>query len=98
MEKCRERVRKYDCLFGGTFYNTAFVLWAFLLQCLSDGKSRSCSTAVGRIVSFCMTLGQSLPDQADSEHRPFSLQESRDGGTRVMGDTLGLQSCSESDV
>ena len=54
--------RKYDGLFGGTFYNTAFVLWAFLLQCLSDGKSRSCSTAVGRIVSFCMALGHRLPD------------------------------------
>ena len=24
--------RKYDGLFGGTFYNAAFVLWAFLLQ------------------------------------------------------------------
>ena len=54
--------RKYDGLFGGTFYNTAFVLWAFLLQTLSDGKSRSCSTAVGRIAAFCLALGQRMPD------------------------------------
>ena len=55
--------RKYDGLFGGTFYNTAFVLWAFLLQTLSDGKSRSCSTAVGRIVAFCFADGKNPPDE-----------------------------------
>ena len=54
--------RKYDGLFGGTFYNTVFVLWAFLLQTLSDGKSRSCSTAVGRIAAFCLAVGKRLPD------------------------------------
>ena len=32
--------QKYDGLFGGKFYNTAFVLWAFLLQTLSDDKHR----------------------------------------------------------
>lgn len=55
--------RKHDGLFGGTFYNTAFVLWAFLLQTLSDGKSRSCSTAVGRIAAFCLAVGKKLPDE-----------------------------------
>jgi hypothetical protein len=55
--------RKYDNLFGGKFYNTVFVLWAFLLQTLSDGKSRSCSTAVGRIVAFCFALGKEIPDE-----------------------------------
>ena len=54
---------KYDGLFGGKFYNTAFVLWAFLLQTLSDDKHRSCSTAVARIVAFCVAAGKSLPDE-----------------------------------
>ncbi len=55
--------RKYDALFGGTFYNTAVVLWAFLSQVLSDGKQRSCSAAVGRIAAFCLALGQTPPDE-----------------------------------
>jgi len=55
--------KKYDGLFGGTFYNTVFVFWAFLLQSLSDGKSRSCSTAVGRIAAFCVAAGKRLPDE-----------------------------------
>jgi hypothetical protein len=55
--------RKYDGLFGGTYYNIVFVLWAFLLQTLSDGKSRSCSTAVGRIATFCLALGKKMPDE-----------------------------------
>jgi len=54
--------RKYDGLFGGKFLNTVSVLWAFLLQTLSDRKSRSCSTAVGRIAAFCFTTGKALPD------------------------------------
>jgi hypothetical protein len=54
--------RKYDGLFGGTFYNTTLVLWAFLLQTLADGKSRSCSTAVGRIAAFCLAVGKRMPD------------------------------------
>ena len=28
---------KYDSLFGGEFFNTVFVLWAFLSQVLFDG-------------------------------------------------------------
>jgi hypothetical protein len=55
--------RKYDGLFDGTFYNTVFVLWAFLLQTLSDGKTRSRSTAVGRITTFCLAIGKRLPDE-----------------------------------
>ena len=54
--------KKYNSLFGGTFFNTVFVLWAFLLQTLSDDKSRSCSTAVGRIAAFCLALGKRMPD------------------------------------
>ena len=55
--------RKYDALAGGIFFNTAFVLWAFLSQVLSDGKQRSCSAAVGRIAAFCLALGQAPPDE-----------------------------------
>jgi len=54
--------QKYDGLFGGTFYNTVFVLWVFLLQTLSDGKSRSCSAAVGRIAAFCHATGKRMPN------------------------------------
>ena len=54
--------RKYDGLFGGTYFNTIFILWAFLSQVLSDAKHRSCSTAVGRIALFCLALGQAPPD------------------------------------
>jgi hypothetical protein len=60
--------RKYDGLFGGTFYNTVFVLWAFLLQTLSDGKSRSCSTAVGRIAAFCLAIGKRMPHSDDGNY------------------------------
>ena len=60
--------RKYDGLFGGTFYNTVFVLWAFLLQTLSDGKSRSCSAAVGRIAAFCFAVGKRLPDSDTGDY------------------------------
>ena len=60
--------RKYDGLFGGTFYNTVFVLWAFLLQTLSDGKSRSCSAAVGRIAAFCLAVGKRLPDSDTGDY------------------------------
>lgn len=65
--------RKYDGLFGGTFYNTApykktLVLWAFLLQTLSDGKSRSCSTAVGRIAAFCLSIGKNPPDEDTGDY------------------------------
>ena len=54
--------QKHDGLFGGKYFNTVFVLWAFLLQTLSDKKTRSCSTAVGRIAAFCFATGKSLPD------------------------------------
>ena len=54
--------RKCVGLFSGKFFNTVFVLWAFVLQVLSDGKHRSCSTAVGRIAMKCMALGQAMPE------------------------------------
>ena len=53
--------RKHDALRGGTFYNTAIVLWAFLSQVLSDGKSCSCSAAVSRIAAFFVALGRKPP-------------------------------------
>lgn len=60
--------RKYEGLFGGKFYNTVFVLWAFLLQTLSDGKSRSCSTAVGRIAAFCHAISEDMPDSNTGDY------------------------------
>ena len=62
-EVIEQTFEKYEGLFGGTYYNTVFVLWAFLLQTLSDEKHRSCSTAVARIVAFCVAAGKSLPDE-----------------------------------
>ena len=37
--------------------------FAKILQTLSDGKSRSCSTAVGRIAAFCFAIGKNPPDE-----------------------------------
>jgi hypothetical protein len=67
-EVIEKTFRKYDSLFGGDFFNTVFVLWAFLSQTLSDGKSRSCSTAVGRIAAFCFALGQAPPDSDNGNY------------------------------
>lgn len=60
--------RKYDALQGGTFYNTAIVLWAFLSQVLSDGKSRSCSAAVSRIAAFFVALGKKPPSPVTGDY------------------------------
>jgi hypothetical protein len=56
--------REHDAWFGSTYnaiYNTAIVLWAFLSQTLSDGKSRSCSAAVMRVIGFLMSIGKAVP-------------------------------------
>lgn len=56
--------RRHDALFGNTYnavYSTAVVLWAFLSQCLSDGKLRSCSTAVTRVFGYCLGIGAKPP-------------------------------------
>jgi hypothetical protein len=55
---------KHNAWFGNTYnaiYNTAIVLWAFLSQALSDGKMRSCSAAVTRVIAFVMRIGQTPP-------------------------------------
>jgi hypothetical protein len=56
--------RKHDAWFGSTYnaiYNSAIVLWGFLSQVLSDGKGRSCSAAVMRIIGFLMSVGKTVP-------------------------------------
>ena len=56
--------RKYDALFGNTYnaiYGTAIVLWAFLSQVLADGKNRSCSAAVLRVIAFLVSVGKTPP-------------------------------------
>lgn len=77
--------RKYDGLFGGTFYNTVFVLWTFLLQTLSDDKSRSCSTAVGRIASFCFALGHRMPDSNSGNYCKARAKLSIDALHELVG-------------
>ena len=60
-----ERIfRRHDALFGDTYngiYNTAVVLWAFLSQVLADGKMRSCSAAVARVIDFAILTDQDPP-------------------------------------
>ena len=34
-----------------------------ILQTLSNGKSRFCSTVIGRIAAFCFAIGKKLPDE-----------------------------------
>ena len=56
--------RRHDALFGNTYncvYNTAIVLWAFLSEVLSDGKMRSCSAAVARVIDFLLVNGKKPP-------------------------------------
>ena len=80
--------RKHNAIFGGEFFNTVFVLWAFLAQVLSDGKNRSCSAAVSRIATFCLALGQTPPDD-DTEiivaleaNFPSTLSPTSSGSSR----------------
>jgi hypothetical protein len=60
-----ERIfRRHDGLFGETYngiYGTAVVLWAFLSQVLADGKLRSCSAAVLRVIEFAILTDQDPP-------------------------------------
>jgi hypothetical protein len=60
--------RKYDAIEGGTFYNTAIVLWAFTSQVFADGKSASCSSAVSRISAFFAALGHALPSSNTGDY------------------------------
>lgn len=63
-EKIVRVFRKHGGLFGGSrIYNTAVVLWAFLGQVLRDGKEASCQSAVARIISFCLQVGQDAPTE-----------------------------------
>jgi len=60
--------RKYDALEGGTFYNTAIVLWIFMTQVLADGKSCTCSAAVSQIAAFFAALGHNLPSSNTGDY------------------------------
>ena len=60
-----ERIfRRHEGLFGDTYngvYSTAVVLWAFLSQVLADGKMRSCTTAVARVIDFAILTDRNPP-------------------------------------
>ena len=63
-EVVRTIFQKHNAWFGNTYnaiYNTVTTLWAFLSQTLSDGKTRSCSAAVARIIAFAMSVGKTPP-------------------------------------
>ena len=67
-----ERIfRRRDALFGETYnsvYNTAVVLWAFLSQVLADGKMRSCTAAVARVIGFAILTEQDPPSTDTSAY------------------------------
>jgi hypothetical protein len=67
-----ERIfRRHDALFGDTYnsvYNTAVVLWAFLSQVLADGKMRSCTAAVARVIDFAILTEQNPPSTDTSAY------------------------------
>ena len=67
-----ERIfRRHDGLFGDTYnsvYNTAVVLWAFLSQVLADGKMRSCTAAVARVIDFAILTEQDPPSTDTSAY------------------------------
>jgi hypothetical protein len=55
-----EIFRKHDGLFGGTYYNTAIVIWAFVCQVLADGKLAT-TAAVSRIAVHFIAKGHAPP-------------------------------------
>ena len=59
-ETIRKVFSRHHALFGGVF-QTAIVLWAFLSQCLRDGKEASCQSAVARISAFLTQSGRRIP-------------------------------------
>lgn len=67
-----ERIfRRHEGLFGETYngvYNTAVVLWAFLSQVLADGKMRSCTAAVARVIDFAILTEQDPPSTDTSAY------------------------------
>ena len=67
-----ERIfRRHEGLFGDTYngvYNTAVVLWAFLSQILADGKMRSCTAAVARVIDFAILTEQDPPSTDTSAY------------------------------
>ncbi len=57
-------LEEHDCWFGTTYnaiFGSAVVLWAFLSQVLSSGKSRSCHATVSRIIAHNMATDQKAP-------------------------------------
>jgi hypothetical protein len=58
-----ERVfHEEDALFAqDNIFSTEIVLWAFLAQCLRDGKGAACSAAVGDIATYKLQTSQEPP-------------------------------------
>jgi putative transposase len=56
--------KKHNALFGennGAVFNTAITLWAFTTQLLCDGKQRSCSATVSRVIAYCKHTNRKMP-------------------------------------
>jgi len=61
-ERIEQTFAKHDALFGmHGVYNTAVMLWSFLGQVLRDGKEAACQSAVARVVSYCLLVGEDPP-------------------------------------
>ena len=58
----RETFRQENGLFAQeNLFSTEVVLWAFLAQCLRDGKGAACTAAVNDITTYMVQTGQEPP-------------------------------------
>lgn len=57
---------KYGNIRISGFFNTVIVLWAFIFQVLSDGKQRSCHSAVTKIFYLYTILNKKTPVRVDT--------------------------------
>jgi putative transposase len=63
-ETIRQAFADQDGLFAQdeeNIFSTELVLWAFLAQCLRDGKGAACSAAVADIATYLLQTGQRQP-------------------------------------
>ena len=61
-DRIREAFHREDGLFAqDDIFSTELVLWAFLSQCLRDGKGAACTAAVSDITTYLLQTGQQPP-------------------------------------
>lgn len=61
-DQIQDAFREEDCLFAqDQLFSTQIVLWAFLAQCLRDGKGAACTAAVQDIATYLIQTNREVP-------------------------------------